>query len=388
MPQIDSMRRSPETISLRGGALRPPALSAVNTPGCPMRIQNRFVVVPAAVVATIALCLSVCTPSVLAFSPQAEKEKEAPPPQPPTLEEQMKEIDEQIKEVDEDIAKKPKDLDLLKLKAAILTNKAQILINREKRKEGYAEFEEVAKLWKKIKAESKEMDENDMAFYSTAIYNLACTLSLKKEIAPALEALKESIDSGFEQVALLKEDTDLDNLRKEADFKKLVEALVKKRIERAKKEVSAAPLFEFDFKLPDVKGKHVSLGDFANKVVIVDVWGTWCPPCRKEIPHFVELHKKYKDKGFDIVGLNYEDGEEEEVKKVISEFAQEFEIPYSCLIGDEETQKKIPEFEGFPTTLFVDRKGKVRAKIVGYHELDVLEAMLSVLLEEPASASK
>lgn len=351
-------------------------------------MQKRFhLFIILAVVAVGELSATAPRSKVLAFAPQQEKD-DAPPPQPPTLAEQLKEIDESIKELDEEITKEPKNLNHFKLKAEVLNSKAQILINREKRKEGYEAFEEVAKIWKKIKAESRDFDEEERLYYATAIYNLACSLSLKKEVAPALEALKEAVDNGFDQVALLKEDTDLDNVRKESEFTKLLEVLVKKRIELAKKEVASEPLFDFDFRLPDLKGKEVALKDFENKVLIVDVWGTWCPPCRKEIPHFIELHKKYKAKGFDIVGLNYEDGEEDEVKKVISDFVKELEIPYACLIGDEDTQKRIPDFEGFPTTLFVDRKGKVRAKIVGYHDLDILEAMLGVLLEEPAESAK
>src|SRR5437762_9755963 len=62
--------------------------------------------------------------------------------------------------------------------------------------------------------------------------------------------------------------------------------------------------FEFDFDLEDVNGQRLSKADFAGKVLIVDIWGTWCPPCRMEIPHFLALHRQYGDQGLQVVGLN------------------------------------------------------------------------------------
>src|SRR5436190_6816113 len=61
--------------------------------------------------------------------------------------------------------------------------------------------------------------------------------------------------------------------------------------------------FPFDFDLEDVAGNRVSKSDLAGKVLIVDIWGTWCPPCRMEIPHFVALNRKYNNQGLAIVGL-------------------------------------------------------------------------------------
>jgi thiol-disulfide isomerase/thioredoxin len=141
--------------------------------------------------------------------------------------------------------------------------------------------------------------------------------------------------------------------------------------------------FPFDFTLPNVDGKKVSLADFRGKVVIVDFWGTWCPPCRQEIPHFVELLKKYEGKGLRVVGLNYERVPKERIPQTISAFVKQHKIPYPCLIGDDATREKVEDFRAFPTTLFIDRQGIVRAKLEGLPDSpSQLEILATTLLEE------
>src|SRR5581483_2476707 len=132
-----------------------------------------------------------------------------------------------------------------------------------------------------------------------------------------------------------------------------------------------------------------TLDDVPGKLVIVDVWGTWCPPCRKEIPHFKELLTRYRDRGVNMVGINYERAtdeqgkpvSEEDMKNTIKKFLKEHQVPYTCLIGDDRTKEQIPDFEGYPTTLFLDRSGTARLKLVGYHSLADLDAVIMKLLE-------
>lgn len=153
--------------------------------------------------------------------------------------------------------------------------------------------------------------------------------------------------------------------------------------QQAREILAEATTFPFDFSLPDLDGKTVSSKDFAGKLLIVDFWGTWCPPCRMEVPHFVALHEKYNARGLEIVGINYERGQDAAAKvALIRKFADSERIPYSCLIGDEVTQDKVPNLDGFPTTLIIDRTGKVRAKLEGYHDLETLDAIVSLLLDD------
>jgi thiol-disulfide isomerase/thioredoxin len=146
--------------------------------------------------------------------------------------------------------------------------------------------------------------------------------------------------------------------------------------------------FDFNFDLEDIAGNKLAKADFANKVLIVDIWGTWCPPCRMEIPHFVALDKEYRTKGLQIVGLNQERGEDEaENVKLVKEFCEENSVAYPCALITDEIMDQVPDFEGFPTTIFLDQTGKVRLKISGLHDISFLRAAVESLLKEKNAAA-
>jgi thiol-disulfide isomerase/thioredoxin len=324
----------------------------------------------------ILLVASGCDMKALFGPPMA-----GPPARPP----QRVNIGQQLEEIDEQLKLRPDDLNLLKSKAILLQSVAARKVQEGRRDEGYADYELSGELWRKVKAQSPELNSVDASGYSVALYNQACALSLKKEIEPALTALRESLEAGFEQTNLLTTDSDLDNLRDHAEFKAITEDLHKFRLIAARKLVSSEPLFPFEFDLPNLDGKQVSSKDYLGKVIIVDFWGTWCGPCVAEIPHFVKLHQKHRDQGFDMVGINYENGASSEEKiKVIRDFKAISNVSYECLLGDSATSNQVPGFGAFPTTLFIDRQGKVRAKLVGGQSYEVLEGIVEVLLAEPS----
>lgn len=144
-------------------------------------------------------------------------------------------------------------------------------------------------------------------------------------------------------------------------------------------------LFAFDFTLDDINGNSVSKSDFAGKVIIADIWGTWCPPCRMEIPHFVELQEELGAQGLQIVGITDEQESDTEVAIAqIRAFTESQPVNYPLLLATPETIGQIPDFQAYPTTIFIDRKGNVRLKIVGYTEKSELKAIVEKLLAESA----
>ena len=149
----------------------------------------------------------------------------------------------------------------------------------------------------------------------------------------------------------------------------------------------AAPAFSpfaFDFSLADVTGKPISLSDLKGKVVVVDIWGTWCPPCRQEVPSFIKLQEVYGSQGFQMVGINFEDrADTEEVQRqAVINFIDEFGINYPCALGTQSIEQQIPNLQVFPTTIFIDKTGTVRSMIVGLHGYTELEERVTELLAE------
>ncbi|MCP2519925.1 TlpA family protein disulfide reductase [Candidatus Aminicenantes bacterium AC-335-A11] len=122
-------------------------------------------------------------------------------------------------------------------------------------------------------------------------------------------------------------------------------------------ELTIAP----DFTLQDINGNLVRLSDFRGKIIILNFWATWCPPCRKEIPIFIKLYKKYKDEGLVIIGISLDRGG----KEVVIPFVKKYGINYPVLIGTSEVEEAYGGIRGIPTTFIIDKEGKIRKKHIG-----------------------
>jgi thiol-disulfide isomerase/thioredoxin len=168
------------------------------------------------------------------------------------------------------------------------------------------------------------------------------------------------------------------------------------------------PTEPFRFSFPDLEGKIVSNTDprFAGKVLIVAIGGSWCPNCHDETPFLVELYKKYKKQGLEIVELSFE--EEAQIKNPVRvrAFNKRYGVDYTVLIPGEpkELNDKVPQglnLNSFPTTFFLGRDGRVRSAHAGFAgkasgkfhtELkEEVTALVERLLAEkaaPTSASK
>jgi peroxiredoxin len=137
-------------------------------------------------------------------------------------------------------------------------------------------------------------------------------------------------------------------------------------------EGSTAP----DFELADLSGNKVHLSDFKGKVVILDFWATWCGPCRSEIPHFVTLQSKYKDKGLEVVGLSLD----AEGAGVVRPFAEKNDINYTMLLANDEIAHRYGGIVGIPTTFVVDRQGRIVKKFFGVTSPETFEQAIQPLL--------
>ena len=145
--------------------------------------------------------------------------------------------------------------------------------------------------------------------------------------------------------------------------------------------------FMLRFEAEGVDGGTVTLESLRGNVVLVDLFGTWCPPCRAATPALVSLYERYRGQGFEIVGLAYERVRTvDEAKASVRVYQRDFKVPYALALGPEELLKMVPDgFEGYPTMLLVDRQGLGRQSYMGYErgEEEALAAAIEKLLAEP-----
>ncbi len=132
-----------------------------------------------------------------------------------------------------------------------------------------------------------------------------------------------------------------------------------------------------DFTLNSLDGEEYTLSKLKGKVLIVDFWATWCPPCRREIPHLIEIYDKYKEKGLLILGISTED------RSLLETFRRENNVNYPILMGTNEIFQKFG-VKAIPHTLFIDKKGKIRKTQIGFADefIPAFEAIIDTMINE------
>ncbi len=134
-----------------------------------------------------------------------------------------------------------------------------------------------------------------------------------------------------------------------------------------------------DFALKDAHGKLVHLADYRGKVVLLDFWATWCGPCGEEIPWFTEFQRKYKDRGFEVLGVSMDD----DGWKQINPFVAFKKINYRVVLGDDQTGDLYGGIEALPTTFVIDRYGRIASHYVGLASRKDFQDAIETLLEDP-----
>jgi len=129
-----------------------------------------------------------------------------------------------------------------------------------------------------------------------------------------------------------------------------------------------------EFRLLSIDGRPVSLSDFHGKVVILDFWATWCPPCRREIPDFIALQSKYEGQGLQIVGVALDEPDK------VKGFAKSWGMNYPVLLGDDDIANLYGGISGIPTTFLIDRTGKIAGRYEGFRSKEEFETAIKQLL--------
>ena len=146
------------------------------------------------------------------------------------------------------------------------------------------------------------------------------------------------------------------------------------------KERKPAP----EFALKDADGKTVHLEDYKGKVVLLDFFATWCGPCKIEIPWFMELERKNKDKGFSVLGVSMDD----EGWEVVKPFLADLGVNYRVVIGNDATAQVYGGVDALPTTFLIDRNARIAAVHVGLASKKVFEDGIQQLLQDSGGIIK
>lgn len=126
-----------------------------------------------------------------------------------------------------------------------------------------------------------------------------------------------------------------------------------------------------DYDVPTVDGRRVRLSDYRGKVVVVDFWATWCPPCRQEVPQLTRLASENRQRGLEVIGLHIDDqgrSTPEDIRKFIDQYGINYTVGLASnemfieYLGEQETT--------IPQTLVFDRKGRLVAHFIGYTPAD------------------
>jgi len=118
-----------------------------------------------------------------------------------------------------------------------------------------------------------------------------------------------------------------------------------------------------DFTLQDLRGKPVSLRDLRGRVVFLNFWATWCPPCRLEMPAMEKLHQEFGNQGLAILAVNYREAPEE-----IKAFFKEHRLTFTALLDPEGKIFDLYQAWSLPTTLFINKNGEIVGRVVGYRD--------------------
>ena len=116
-----------------------------------------------------------------------------------------------------------------------------------------------------------------------------------------------------------------------------------------------------DFTFPDLDGRKVSLSDFRGKVVLVNIWATWCPPCRDEMPSMQKLYERFKGENFELLAVSID----AEGHKAVAPFMRKMNLTFPALLDPKEKIRSLYQITGVPESFIIDKNGILVQRIIG-----------------------
>jgi peroxiredoxin len=129
--------------------------------------------------------------------------------------------------------------------------------------------------------------------------------------------------------------------------------------------------------LEDMAGNNVSLRGYKGSVVLVNLWATWCPPCKEELPALQSFYEKHRSEGFVLVGID-----QEETLEVVKPFVEEYGLTFPIWLDEDYLAERKFKTNSLPTSFVIDRNGQVRLMWVGGVSETFLEKYVTKLIKE------
>jgi thiol-disulfide isomerase/thioredoxin len=217
--------------------------------------------------------------------------------------------------------------------------------------------------------EAGRFDPNRKQIY----YSMAGNHALLGEKEKALDKLQRAVDAGYWNDKVLTFDSNFKTLREDKRYQKIVDE-------------SRVGLIKMALSHKDVDGNVLKMENYRDKVIVFDLWGTWCGPCRREIPTLVEMQKKYGKDGLRIIGLTCERGKvTEATRSKVQAFANRNGITYPLVLLDQEEQRAV-DLRSLPTKIYIGKNFTPRERESGALPAYRIESKIVPLLKEQIQA--
>lgn len=144
---------------------------------------------------------------------------------------------------------------------------------------------------------------------------------------------------------------------------------------------SAMPAFAGDTRAPafsvkGVDGRPVRSSDYRNRPVIVDFWATWCAPCRASMPHLSSMQQRYAKSGLAVIGMSVDETGPTPVRR----FAKDLGVRFTIAMANDEVLDAYGPIRSIPTTFFINRKGEIVRRVVGYIDGETMDGYVQEIL--------
>lgn len=245
---------------------------------------------------------------------------------------------------------------------------------------------------------AKKLKDNPMypkeslASLATPVFHQAIAYSIKDNPEDAFRCLDEAFDLGFVAFEEVLANDHLSKLADQNRLRKVTEAAEDSYINKAeawgRRVLGDFKPFPFKLDVAGLNRGRLESRDFPGNVLVVDLWATWCPPCREALPHFVELAEQFDGEGVQVVGVSMDNPEDPSSSRdAVSEVQKEQKLNFPVGLGDHSVTDQLPGKQLLPTTVFVDRSGNVRYIATGVQDVYRLSAIAKMLADESEAIS-